>query len=129
MDQRQLNYLFKAVAAVAAVLGLVAIVIGYLGVRNEDDIVLQLPYLASGGVGGLALIGIGAMALIRAQMSEQTARFAELTEQLDDWKAATLAEFRAFLENADVEVEVTPPDANGHRSPLERRPGDEVQAL
>lgn len=117
MDQRQINYLFKAVAAVSAVLGLVAVVIGYLGVRKEDDIVLQLPYLASGGVGGLALIGIGAMALIRAQMREQTARFAELTEQLDDWKATALAEFRTFLENAQVEVEVTSPETNGTRAP------------
>lgn len=120
MDQHQLNYLFKATAAVCAVLGLVAIVIGYLGVRDESDIVLQLPYLASGGVGGLALIGIGAMALIRAQMREQTARFAEVTEQLDDWKAAALAEMRTFLESAQVDIEVTAPDVNGRRAPVGR---------
>lgn len=117
MDRRQINYLFKATAAVCAVLGLVAIVIGYLGVRDESDIVLQLPYLASGGLGGLALIGIGAMALVRAQMREQTARFAELTEQLDDWKAAALSEIRTFLESAQIEVEVAPTDSNGRRTP------------
>ncbi|MDQ3947095.1 MAG: hypothetical protein M3357_18440 [Actinomycetota bacterium] len=120
MDQRLLNYLFKVTAAVCAVLGLVAVVIGYLGVRGESDIVLQLPYLASGGLGGLALIGIGAMALIRAQMREQTARFAELTEQLDDWKAAALAEVRTFLEGAQLEIEVSAPDTNGRRAPAGR---------
>lgn len=120
MDQRQLNYLFKATAAVCTVLGLVAVVIGYLGVRDQNDIVLQLPYLASGGVGGLALIGVGAMALIRSQMKEQEARFAEITEQLDDWKAAALGEIRAFLESAQVEVEVTTPDVNGHRAAVGR---------
>ncbi len=112
MDDRRINYLFKATAAVCAVLGLVAIVIGYLGIRGESDVALQLPYLASGGLGGLALIGIGAMALIRAQMREQTVRFGELTEQLDDWKAAALAELRAFLESSSIEIEVNPP-ANG----------------
>lgn len=115
MDQRQIDYLFKATAAVCAALGLVAVVIGYLGVRDQSDIVLQLPYLASGGVGGLALIGIGAMALVRAQMREQTARFGELTEQLDDWKAAALSDLRTFLENAQVDIEVTR-ESNGRRA-------------
>ena len=120
MDQRQINYLYKAIAAVCAVLGLAAVLIGYLGVRDQDDIVLQLPYLASGGVGGLALIGVGAMALIRSQMKEQEARFAEITEQLEDWKAAALGEIRAFLESAEVEIEVTSADANGRRAPAAR---------
>jgi hypothetical protein len=106
MDHRKLNYLFKVTAAVCAVLGLMAVVIGYLGVRGEADMVLQLPYLASGGIGGLALIGIGAMALIRAQMQEQSARFSQLAEELDDWKGTALAEMRGFLESAEVELEV-----------------------
>lgn len=120
MDQRQLNYLFKVTAAVCAVLGLVAVVIGYLGVRDQNDIVLQLPYLASGGIGGLALIGVGAMALIRSQMKEQEARFADLTEQLEDWKVAALGEVRAFLESAQLEIEVTAPDVNGRRATVGR---------
>jgi hypothetical protein len=123
MDQRKLNYLLKVAAAVCAVLGLAVIVVGYLGIRDEEDVVLQLPYLASGGLGGLALIGIGAMALIRAQMQEQTARFAELTDQLEEWKAAALGDLRGFLESAEVDVTLVPPAGGETSGPsaLDRR--------
>jgi hypothetical protein len=92
--------------------GLICVLLGYLGVRRNDDIVLQLPYLASGGVGGLALIALGAVTLVVEQMREQSRRAAAVTEALDEWKESALAELRAFLESATLELEV--PSAN-HR--------------
>jgi hypothetical protein len=100
----------KALAGVLIVAGLICVLLGYLGVRGEDDIVLQMPYLASGGVFGLALIGLGGIVLIQHQMKEQARRAAEITEELEDWKDAALAELRAFLETATLEVEVRQPN-------------------
>jgi hypothetical protein len=107
----------KALVTVLIFAGLTCVLLGYLGVRNNDDVVLQLPYLASGGILGLALIALGGIFLIQRQMREQARRSAAVTEALEDWKEAALAELRAFLNTATLELEVRPsPPAqvNGH---------------
>ena len=109
MDDKLGDYLLKAAAGVLTLLGLVAVLVGYLGVRDESNIELQIPYLISGGLGGLALVGLGALALIQYQMRLQARRFADLTESLDDWKEQALMEVRRFLENTEIEVEVAEP--------------------
>jgi len=103
----------KALAGVLIVAGLVCVLLGYLGVRKQDDIVLQMPYLASDGLFGLALIALGGIVLIQHQMREQTRRAARVTEELEDWKDAALAELRAFLETATLELEVRAPSHQG----------------
>jgi hypothetical protein len=70
-----------------------------------------MPYLMSGGLGGLALIGLGALALIHYQSRVHSATVAALTGELDDWKERALndlkAELRRFLDTAEIQVEVT----------------------
>ena len=103
------EYLLRVCAGVLTLAGIVTVLIGYLQLRDENDVVLQLPYVMSAGIGGMILVGLGAVALIQAQMQTQTRRAAEVSEQLDEWKDAALAEIRTFLEGARIEVEVTPP--------------------
>jgi hypothetical protein len=109
MDDRLIDYLLRAGAVLLTVAGLIVVLVGYLGVRDHADIVLQLPYLMSGGLGGLALIGLGALLLIQYQMRLQARRHAEVTDQLEEWKETALAEVRNFLERAEIEIEVAPP--------------------
>jgi len=113
MNNRLGDLGLKVLAAALVVGGLICVLLGYLGVRRNDDIVLQLPYLASGGIGGLALIALGAVALVLEQMREQSRRAAAVTEALEEWKETALAELRAFLETATLELEVGAPN---HRS-------------
>jgi len=101
---------------VLTVAGLIVVLVGYLGVRDESHIELQLPYVISGGIGGLALMGLGALVLIQYQMRLQARRFAEMTDTLDEWKEQALAELRGFLEGAEIDVEVLTPATNGRRS-------------
>ncbi|MGQ0465791.1 MAG: hypothetical protein ACT4QG_10785 [Sporichthyaceae bacterium] len=108
---------FKALAAALVAGGLACVLLGYLGVRRNDDIVLQLPYLASGGIGGLALIALGAVVLLLEQMREQTRRAAAVTESLEEWKESAMTELRAFLQNTTLELEVVAP-TNG-RAPVD----------
>ncbi|HZE66796.1 MAG TPA: hypothetical protein VE081_09215 [Sporichthyaceae bacterium] len=103
----------KALAGTLVAVGLLCVLLGYLGVRRNDDIVLQLPYLASGGVGGLALIALGAVVLIVEQMRAQSRRAAAVSESLEEWKESAMAELRAFLDSATLELEVP---AGNHRS-------------
>jgi len=127
MDDRLTDLLLRGAAVFLTIAGLIAVIIGYLGVRNQNDIVLQAPYFISGGVGGLALLGLGALALIQYQMRQQARRFAEVTESLDEWKEAALAEIRGFLEGAQIEVEVLAPASNGRTR--SRRPVETMEDL
>ncbi len=120
MDDRMIDYLLRVAAGALTAIGVVAVLIGYLGVRDQSDLALQIPYLVSGGLGGLALVGLGALALIQYQMRVQARRFTEMIESLDEWKDDALAEVRSFLEGAELEVEVRPP-ANGSRATRARR--------
>jgi hypothetical protein len=115
MDDRLTDFSMKALAAALTVAGLVAVLVGYLGVRDESHIELQLPYLISGGLGGLVLMGLGALVLIQYQMRVQARRFAEMTDTLDEWKEQAIAELRGFLEGAQIDVEVLTPTTNGRR--------------
>jgi len=115
MDDRLSDFGLKALAAGLTVAGLIAVLVGYLGVRDESHIELQLPYLISGGLGGLVLMGLGALVLIQYQMRIQARRFAQMTDTLDEWKEQALAELRSFLEGAEIDVEVLTPTTNGRR--------------
>ena len=120
MDDRLTDFGMKALAAALTVAGLVAVLVGYLGVRNQSHIELQLPYLISGGLGGLVLMGLGALVLIQYQMRIQARRFAEMTDSLDEWKEQAIAELRTFLEGAEIDVEVLTPATNGRRRPAKQ---------
>ena len=115
MDDRLTDFSMKGLAAALTIAGLVAVLVGYLGVRDESHIELQLPYLISGGLGGLVLMGLGALVLIQYQMRIQARRFAEMTDSLDEWKEQALTELRSFLEGAEIDVEVLTPTTNGRR--------------
>jgi hypothetical protein len=113
MERRRTDFLLKFAAGALTVAGVVVVLVGYLGVRDQDDLVLQLPYVVSGGLGGLGLIGLGALALIQYQARVQAAVVAGLTGQLEEWKERALGEMkgelRRFLDSAEIEVEVSAP--------------------
>jgi hypothetical protein len=124
VDDRLNDFTLKALAVALTVAGIVAVLLGYLGVRNHNDIVLQAPYFISGGVGGLALIGLGALCLIQFQMRVQARQFAQVTDSLEEWKEAALAEIRGFLEGAQIEVEVLSPATAARPIRARRLPAD-----
>ncbi len=72
-----------AFALVAAVCGAVALFVGYLGVSGTLDPGKQLPYLVSGGVGGLFLLGVAAALLFSADLGATRADIAELREAIE----------------------------------------------
>lgn len=80
---------------------------------------LQLPYVVSGGLGGLDLIGLDALALIQHQSQVDTATLAALSGELEEWKEHALTdlkgELRHFLHSAEIDVEVTAPLPTNHR--------------
>src|SRR5581483_11825104 len=61
-------------------LGVLFVLIGYLGISREALVAKQLPYLISGGIGGLALVGLGSMLV----GTEDLKRTQERIDHLED---------------------------------------------
>jgi hypothetical protein len=94
-------------ALVAAVCGAVALLIGYFGVSGTLDPGKQLPYLVSGGVGGLFLLGVAAALLFSADLGATRADIARLHEQVAEL-SEQIADLQATL---DGDVEPVPAPA------------------
>ena len=61
----------RAAAGAAFVAGLVALLLGWLGISDSLYVVEQLPYLISGGLVGLFLLGTGAVLWISADLRDE----------------------------------------------------------
>jgi hypothetical protein len=58
-----------AVALIAA--GAVALILGWVGVSGEAFPAKQLPYLISGGIAGVFILGVGTMCWLSADMRDE----------------------------------------------------------
>ena len=61
----------RALAAFLVSAGILALVIGWAGISDEVFAARQLPYLLSGGIGGLFLLGAGATLWLSADMRDE----------------------------------------------------------
>ncbi|MCU1464015.1 MAG: hypothetical protein JWO37_4090 [Acidimicrobiales bacterium] len=71
--------------------GIVFIVVGYLGVSREALVAKQLPYLISGGIGGIALVGIGAVFLGTEDIRRDSGRLDRLEAMVEELHAVLLS--------------------------------------
>ena len=71
-------------------LGALALLIGYLGISREAIVAKQIPYLISGGIGGLALLIIGAVFLGTEDVRRDAARLDRLEAMVEQLHAALL---------------------------------------
>jgi hypothetical protein len=72
-------------------LGFLLVLIGYLGISREALVAKQLPYLISGGIGGLALVGFGAMLVGTEDLKRTYERIDHLEDLVADLHAALLS--------------------------------------
>ncbi|SNQ47359.1 conserved hypothetical protein [Frankia canadensis] len=63
----------------------------YLGVSKESDVALQLPYVVSGGFGGLALVLIGSALLVADRFDAARVAQARTVGQVDDLHSLIIA--------------------------------------
>jgi len=88
--------------------GLLLILVGYLGISREALVAKQLPYLISGGIGGIALVGFGAMLV----GTEDLKRTQERIDHLEDLVADL---HNALLSRPDAPVLSSNGDSGGER--------------
>ena len=67
-------------ASIAA--GAIVLLIGWLGVSAQTLVAKQLPYLVSGGLGGLVLVGIGVGLLVAEDLREERSRVGRLEAEM-----------------------------------------------
>ena len=77
MDTRQ------AIAIALIVLGMIGVIVAWFGISGTLDPGEQMPYLASGGIGGAALIAIGVMMYVSWEHVQDRAALATLLQRLE----------------------------------------------
>jgi len=84
MDMKQfLRSNWDRVAAVLlGVLGVIALVLGWVGVSGTGLAAEQNPYLISGGLAGIALIGVGCTIWLSADLQDEWRRLDGVEERL-----------------------------------------------
>jgi hypothetical protein len=105
---------------VAGICGGVALLIGYFGVSGTLDPAKQLPYLISGGVGGLFLLGVAAALLFSADLGATRADIAQLQRSVTEL-STQISELRATLE-PEPEPVATPANGTTRRAPRTAAP-------
>lgn len=78
----------RAGAVIAAILGAVFLIFGYLGTSDTEYIAEQIPYVISGGLAAVVLFVVAGVLWLSADLRDE---WRELAAQGDD--------LRAFLEN------------------------------
>jgi protein-S-isoprenylcysteine O-methyltransferase Ste14 len=61
----------KSAAVIAAAVGVILIVVGWIGVSGSSLTTEQLPYLASGAIGGLFVLGVGATLWLSSDLRDE----------------------------------------------------------
>lgn len=107
-----------------AVLGALFIVLGYFGVANEALVAKQIPYLVSGGIGGMVLVAVGAFLLGTDDVRKQFDRVERLEAMVGDLHRVLLV--AAGTEQAAQEW-AAGPSTNGAVADVEG--GDDLVAL
>lgn len=84
------------VAGVLMALGAIALLLGWYGVSGSLDPGVQLSYFISGGLGGIFLVGVGAVLVSSSNMRVATRKIDDLQRGIDDL-TATVAALRASI--------------------------------
>ncbi|MGH8998783.1 MAG: hypothetical protein ACRDY7_05265 [Acidimicrobiia bacterium] len=64
--------------------GFLALLVGWLGVSDTTILAAQMPYIISGGMLGLALIGVGAMLWLSADLRDEWRKLDAMHEEMAD---------------------------------------------
>lgn len=78
----------RAAAAALALLGLVALLMGWLGASDTPHLAYQIPYFISGGLTGIFLIGAAVGLWLSADMRDEWRELRRLRVLMEEERAA-----------------------------------------
>lgn len=74
----------RVLAVALALVGVVAIVLGWIGVSGTGLAAEQIPYVISGGIVGIALVALGCTAWVSADLQDEWRRLDAIEERLQE---------------------------------------------
>jgi hypothetical protein len=89
----------RAAALILIALGAVVLVVGWIGVSGEVYPAKQLPFIISGGIGGMCILGLGALFWLSSDLRDEWTALDRIHEALADLAGTELVD-RAALESA-----------------------------
>jgi hypothetical protein len=72
----------RAAAIALIAVGAVVLVVGWIGVSGEVYPAKQLPYIISGGIGGVFILGVGALFWLSSDLRDEWTKFDRIEEAL-----------------------------------------------
>jgi hypothetical protein len=103
----------RALAIVATIVGLVLLIVGYLGVSDATLPTEQIPYLASNGLFGIFALGVGATLWLSADLRDEWRKLDDIHRDLRQERE----------ERAGVDESAQPLTASGGAPRRTRRAG------
>ncbi len=81
--------------------GVVLLVAGFVGVRTSADVIDEISYLVTGGIGSIFLLGVGATMLLSADLHDDFRKLHRVEQKLDRVERLLLARHPDLLDTAD----------------------------
>jgi len=85
-------------------LGVAFVIGGWVGLHGQRSVVEQIPYLASGGIGGIALVGIGAFLIHITRQQRIEHEVKDLAERQRSLESTVDLLVAALSENSKIKV-------------------------
>jgi hypothetical protein len=108
------------------VVGLVLLVAGIVGVRTSADVIDEISYLVTGGIGSIFLLGVGSTLLLSADLHDDFRKLHRVEQKLDRIERLLLAEHPELFDVTDFRPgavpEAGPALQNGGAVPALSRP-------
>lgn len=102
--------------------GVLVIALGWWGVSGESLVAKQLPYLISGGIGGLVLVALGAMFLATEDLRRDSGRLDRLEQMVDELHAVLLSRADAPTPAGHADAQVLSPSPEAEAAPAATAP-------
>jgi len=104
-------------AWLAITLGAIAVLVGWLGVSDTGYVFEQMPYIVSGGIGGLFLLGLGTALLLSADFRDEWRKLDAIEQVLRD---ADGGHITGEAETTEATATPSPAPARRRTRPLEK---------
>src|SRR5207248_601131 len=105
-------------------IGALALLLGWFGVSRSPYPAYQLSFILSGGIGGVFLLGLGAMLWLSADLRDEWTKLDRIQEAIERGRTEAVFEEPVFGEPV-VEEPVATPAVNGRR-PLRARTAETI---
>jgi len=109
----------RAGAWLAIAVGVLALILGYVGVSATEFTAEQLPYIVSGGLVGIFLLGIGGMLWLSADLRDEWRKLDAMDAKLDLLEAHGLAAVAGPCRGVAGETGAGPQHPGGPRVTVE----------